>query len=116
MNNEKFIIAKNVKEFIMLLDDCLLYYPKKYFELRNRLVMDSYELLEQIYLANYTNFDERRPIKIRAMMKINILDFYIEESFQKRIISEKQSIRLSKKLLSISKLLRSWIDNDRCQT
>ena len=43
-------------------------------------------------------------------MKISLIDFYIEQSFKKRIISEKQSIRLSKKLLNINKLLRSWYE------
>ena len=47
--NDKFTIAKYIKEFIMILDDYLINYPRKYFELRNRLVNDSYELLELVF-------------------------------------------------------------------
>ena len=91
--NDKFTIAKYIKEFIMILDDYLINYPRKYFELRNRLVNDSYELLELVYIANYTNIDKRKDIQIKTLMKVNLIDFYIEQSFKKRIISEKQSIK-----------------------
>ena len=110
--NDKFKIARYIKDFIIILDDYLVNYPKKYFELRNRLVNDSYELLELVYLANYMNGLERKNIQLKALMKINIIDFYIEESFKKRIISEKQSIRLSKQLLSINKMLYKWFKNE----
>ncbi len=110
MNEEKFIVAKHIKEFIMMLDDYLINYPRKYYELRNRLVNDSYELLEIIYTANYMEVEERKSLQVKGIMKISLIDFYIEQSFKKRIISEKQSIRLSKKLLNINKLLRSWYE------
>ena len=112
--NDKFKIAKYIKEFIILLDDFLLNYPKKYFELRNRLVNDTYSLLELVYSANYTVLNMRKSIQIKALMKVNLIDFYIEESFRKRIISEKQSLRLSNKLLNINKMIYSWIDSEKC--
>ncbi len=112
--NDKFKIAKYIKEFIILLDDFLLNYPKKYFELRNRLVNDTYSLLELVYSANYTDLNMRKPIQIKALMKINLIDFYIEESFRRRIISEKQSLKLSNKLLNINKMIYSWIENEKC--
>ena len=110
--NDKFVIAKYIKEFIMVLDDYLINYPRKYFELRNRLVNDSYELLELVYTANYTNIDKRKDIQIKTLMKVNLIDFYIEQSFKKRIISERQSIKLSNRLLSINKMLFKWIQDE----
>ena len=110
--NDKFTIAKYIKEFIMILDDYLINYPRKYFELRNRLVNDSYELLELVYTANYTNIDKRKDIQIKTLMKVNLIDFYIEQSFKKRIISERQSIKLSNRLLSINKMLFKWIQDE----
>lgn len=112
--NDKFKIARYIKDFIIILDDYLVNYPKKYFELRNRLVNDSYELLELVYLANYMDSLERKNIQIKSLMKINIIDFYIEESYKKRIISEKQSIKLSNNLLIINKMICKWINNEKC--
>ena len=102
--NDKFKIAKNVKDLILSLEDILVNYPKKYFELRNRLVYDTYNLLELVYTANYMRNEERRPIQIQALMKINLLDFYLEESYKKRIISERQLLKLSNKLLGINRI------------
>lgn len=41
MKNE-FLIVKNIKEFIVSLDNFLNNYPRKEYELRNRLVNTSY--------------------------------------------------------------------------
>ena len=113
--NDKFKIARYVKDFIILLDDFLLNYPKKYFELRNRLVNDSYTLLELVYKANYQDLFNRKPIQIEALMKINLLDFYLEESFKKKIISEKQCLKLSNRLLTINKMLYKWMMDEKCE-
>ncbi|MBQ8472827.1 MAG: four helix bundle protein [Bacilli bacterium] len=112
--NDKFKIARYIKDFIIILDDYLVNYPKKYFELRNRLVNDSYELLELVYLANYMDNLDRKNIQIKSLMKINIIDFYIEESYKKRIISEKQSIKLSNNLLIINKMIYKWVQDEKC--
>lgn len=112
--NDKFILARYIKDFIILLDDFLINYPRKYFELRNRLVYDSYALLELVYEANYTDIESRKKLQIKAMMKINLLDFYLEESFKKKILSEKQSLKLSNKLLVINKMLYKWIQDEKC--
>ena len=112
--NDKFKIARYIKDFIIILDDYLVNYPKKYFELRNRLVNDSYELLELVYLANYMDNLDRKNIQIKSLMKINIIDFYIEESYKKRIISEKQSIKLSNNLLIINKMICKWVQDEKC--
>ena len=50
-DNDRFIVLKNAKDFVDSLDEYLINYPKKYFELRNRLVMDGYALIELIYLV-----------------------------------------------------------------
>ena len=112
MNNNEFIIIKNIKEFIILLYNYLTCYPKRYFELRNRLIFDSYNLLELVYTANYTNIKERRPIQVKAIMKVNMIDFCLEQSFKGQVISQKQTKRLSSKLLIINKMLFKWIGNE----
>lgn len=109
MKTDEFKIVKNIKEFILSLDKYLINYPRCEFELRNRLVYDSYELLELVYLANYSKLEERRSIQIKAMMKINILDFYLESSFKKKVLSEKQCLKLSNKLLIINKMMYGWM-------
>ncbi len=113
MNNERFILGKNVKEFVDMLDEFLLCYPKKYFELRNSLVMDSFNLLRLIYKANYQKIENRYPLQLEAIATINLIDFYIELSYKRKIFSEKQTLRLSKKLGNINNMLYKWVENER---
>ena len=114
MNKDKFLINRYIKEFILVLDDYLLNYPKKYFELRNKLVNDSYNLLELVYLANYSNELARKNYQLKALMKTDIIDFYLEESYKKKIISEKQCLKLSNKLGVIHKMIYKWfIDENK---
>lgn len=69
--NDNFKIVRYIKDFILLLDDYLLNYPKKYFELRNMLVKDTYNLLELVYEANYLELGDRKSVQIKALMKVN---------------------------------------------
>ena len=108
-NDDKFKIVKYVKEFILCLDDYIINFPKKEFELKNRLVNDSYELLELLYLANYLDINDRKDIQRKIISKVNIIDFYLELSYKKHIISERQLNKLSSRLLTINKLINSWV-------
>ena len=55
MKQERFVLAKKIKEFNMEVLDILVNFPKKYQEYRNNLVNDSINLLEIVYYANYTD-------------------------------------------------------------
>lgn len=114
MKHDKLKIIINIKEFIIYFDKFLINYPKKYYELRNHIVNDGYSLLELVYSANYSDFSLRKKFQLEAVVKINMLDFYIEESFKKRIISEKQCFDISNKLLIINKMLHKWYKDSEC--
>ena len=111
MNDEKFVIIKYIKEFIMMLDDYTILFPRRFFELRNALVMNSNKLLERVYDANYTDIENRKPIQLECLKMVNLIDFNIEHAFERKILSEKQVIKLSKKLENINKMLYKWIQN-----
>lgn len=111
MNNDKFIINRHIKEFILAIDEYLINYPRNCFELRNRLVNDSYSLLELLYLANYSSGETRKEYQLMCLMKTDLIDFYIEESFKKKILSEKQCVKLTKRLSIIHKMIYKWFSN-----
>ncbi len=115
MNEDKFKIIRSLKDFIILIDTIIINYLKKEYELRNRLVYDIYQVLEYIYEANYQDIKDRKNLQIKAIMKLNIIDFYIEYSYKKKIISEKQAYQLSSKLLNINKMIYKWMHYEKCK-
>lgn len=105
MKNE-FLIVKNIKEFIVSLDNFLNNYPRKEYELRNRLVNTSYDLLELVYRSNY-----KKDYLDRISSLISMIDFYLELSFKKKIINEKRVMNMSNKLLIINKMVYKWYES-----
>lgn len=86
-----FLIVKNMKQFIMSLDDIIVNYPRKENVIKDRLFNDSLDILYLIYKANYSK--DRRNIQIEILSKISMLDFYLERSLKNKYISEKQCLK-----------------------
>ena len=105
MNN--FLIVKNMKQFIMSLDEIIINYPRKENVIKDRLYNDSLDILYLIYLANYSK--DKRKIQIQILSKISMLDFYLERSLKNKYISEKQCLKKANQLLVITKLVHGWI-------
>ena len=108
MNNE-FRIVKNMKQFILSLDSFLINYPKNEKVLKDKIKSTSYEILELILLANlkHEKLEEQQLI----ISKISMLDFYFEESYKKKYISEKTCIHKVHELSVITKMIYGWIKN-----
>ena len=101
-NNEKFLIVRNIKSFIMSLEGILLTFPKKDFISRTLIYNDSLELLELVVKANYeNNLELKHNYQIAAMAKINKVDFYLERAYKLKYISERQLTNKLNELLKI---------------
>lgn len=59
-NNDKFLIIKNIKNFILSLEKLLITFPKKDMFTKNMVYEDALEVLELVSKANY---DTRVEIK-----------------------------------------------------
>lgn len=116
MNNE-FQIVKNMKIFINSIDNIVINYPKKELIIKNRLLNDSLDILELIYLANYhKDIEKRTDLQKQILSKISMLDFYLERSYKNKYISEKICINKCNQLNRITKMIYGWIkDGNRNQ-
>lgn len=112
--NDRFKIAKLIKDFIFSLDVILICFPRRDFELRNRLVNDSYKLLNLVYYCNLLELKDRLVVQKEILSLINMIDFYLEFSFKKKIISEKACKSRSNNLLIITKMVYKWIEDGKC--
>ncbi len=105
--NEKFIIAIKMKSLITSLNEIIVNYPRSEFVLKDRVTNVGYDILELIYLANTK--EDRLEIQKEIIVKICMLDFYLEVSYNKKIISVKKLKSISLKLNEIKKLTYGWV-------
>lgn len=111
--NEKFLILKNIKKFILGLETMLITFPKKDTFSKDRVYNEALELIEYITLANYEKrVDMKTTYKIKALAKINKLDFYLERAYKLKYISEKQLINKVGELQKINRMIYAWCKND----
>lgn len=114
LTEDKFIILKNIKKFIISLEPLLNTFPKKDYFSKDTIYKDSLDLLELIYKANYTNdLNLKKIYQIEALSKINKIDFFLERAYKLKYISEKQVLRKSEELLKINKMIYMWCKNDK---
>ena len=104
--NNSFLIVNRIKEFIFSIDNLVINLPRRELIIKDRLLSDSFDILEYIYLANYSNSKESKKI---LLSKISMLDFYLEYLYKKNIISQKVCMKKSSELKEILRMIYGWI-------
>ena len=113
MKNDKFLLVIEIKKFIISLEDILINFPKKDYILKSKIELILYDLLEDIYMANYLFKEERINKLFICLTKIKMLDFYINVCFKKKIISYKKFINICSILNNIVKLIYGFINYEK---
>ena len=103
----KLRILSSYKDFLYDIETILVNVPKKDYISRSNFYNKSIEILELIYYAN--NISNKKEYQLKLITKISVLDFYIERLYKKKYISESTTIKYSKKLNEITKMVYGWI-------
>lgn len=110
MKIEKFKIIQFIREFIIMIDKEMDNYPKKDIELKNRIRINSFDVLEIAYEANNEeNIENKKRLLLKALAKIKIMDFLINLSYDKKILTAKKYYKLGEKMDDILKYLTGLI-------
>ena len=108
--DEKLKVSRYIKDFILSLDSILINFPRKELILKNRIISDSYDILELVYSANENkNIEIRIETLAKALSKLYMLDFYFEKSYKCKYINQKNLNKYLNNLTVISKMLRKWM-------
>ena len=107
--NDRFLVVKYMKSFICSIEDMVVNFPKKDYVIKNRMISDSLDILELIYLGN--SIEDNKEIKLKILSKLSMLDFYLERSYKNNIISEKV-LKKCNELAHITKLIYGWIRSE----
>lgn len=107
---DKLLIASKIKKTIEYIDKAVSNYPHGEIILKNKIMDNCYDLLEIVYKANV--FKEDKYMK-ELITKIRMLNYYIEISLEKKLISFKKFENVGKHLLEISKMVNVWMKNEK---
>lgn len=112
MKEEKFKVIQFIRELILTVDKELENFPKKEIEVKNRIRTSSYDLLEIAYEANTTqDIAHKKKLLIQIISKIKIIDFLLNLSYDKKLVTEKKYYKLAQKLDDIIKYTSGWLKN-----
>ena len=104
--NEKFAIATKARKTIKYIENSTNTFPKTHQVLKNKIITNLYDMLENIYRANiFQEIEYKKEI----IVNIQLLNFYIEESYNKNFISYKKLINYGRYLLELDSMVRSWM-------
>ena len=110
MTEEKFRVIQLTREFILIVDKELDNFPRKDIEIKARLRNTCFDLLEILYKANMIeNIEKKKELLEIAIAKIKIIDFLINLSFDRELISNKKYLRLGTKLEEMIRYITGWL-------
>lgn len=110
MKQEKFKTIDFIRIFIKSISVNLDSFPKKEYEIKERIKKNSYDMLELAYEANSTEFIELKINLINKMLaKIKLIDFLLDLSVDMELLPNKKYIKLANRLADIEKFSCGWL-------
>lgn len=110
MKTDKFKVIQFIRELILAVDKQLDNFPKKDIELKNRIRTSSFDLLELAYEANTSDDIVFKKIQVTKMIsRVKIIDFLLNLSFEKELITQKKYYKLAARIDDIIKYTTGWL-------
>lgn len=106
---ENLIIARSVRKTIVYIEKNVINFPNKYNILKSNIINTLYELLECVYRANVLqDINDKKE----AVVKIRMLNFYLERALNEDLIKYKKFQSYTNYLIEIDNMIRSWFKYD----
>lgn len=112
MKTEKFKVIQFIREFIIKEEKEPENFPKKDIEIKNRIRSNAYDLLEISYEANsIININDKEKLIFKMIAKIKTIDFLLNLSYDKSLITAKKYYKLGQKIDDIAKFANGWVSS-----
>ena len=109
-NKSEFKILNKTLLFIDSIDNLISNIPRKDYYYKDKLINDSYLLLEYIIRANNSiNDDIRNNCLTEILTKLTVIDKLLERFYNKKYISEKQLVNSIRLLTEVNRMVKSWL-------
>ena len=113
--NYNFILLNNTKKTIIYINKQLINYPKSELVLKENIERNMYEIIELIFSFNINDNIRIKNKYIKDLLiKLAMLDFYMNISYEKEIINKKRYISVANFILEIRKICYGILKNVTC--
>lgn len=110
LNNNNLILSRVARKTIRYIEKNTENFPNKYQVLKNNIISSSYSILENIYRANiFQDIEDKKEI----VVNIRMLNFYLEESLKKDLITKKKFESYINYLIELDKMTRAWFKYEK---
>ncbi len=107
--NDKLLIITRIKKTINKIDKITENFSRNENTLRDNIKKTMYNLLEESYMANIVELNNRKFYQQKILIKIKMLDFYFNLAYEKKLITRKQFELVGNNLMDIFVMTRAWI-------
>ena len=110
LSSDDFIILNKTLLFTDKIDSLISNIPRKDYYYKDKLISDSYILLEYIFRANYSvNKDIRDSCLTEILVRLSIIDKLLERFYKKKYISERQLYTSVRLLTEVNRMVKKWL-------
>ena len=106
----KLIIERVARKTVRYIEKNTSNFPKNYKVLKDKIISSCYLLLESIIRANVY---QEVIYKKEVVVQIQMLNFYLEESLNKGLLTEKKFISYVNHLIELDNMIKSWLSNEK---
>ena len=107
-----FVLENKIKEIDIITDKIILNINNKYKTLKNSIIDSNYKLLYYLYYTNTLERPKRIYIQRKMLVEVKLLDYYYYKLYTYKEISKDKYISISKKYITITKLIYGWIKSE----
>lgn len=112
MRSEKFKVIEFIRQLLVAVDKELENFPNKELELKKRIESNSFDILEIAYETNsIENTKEKISNLYKILAKIKVIDFLLNLSLDKELITSKKYLKLAARIDDITKYTSGWINS-----
>ena len=107
-----FVLENELKEIDITSNNIILNINNKYKATKNSIIESNYKLLYYLYYTNTLERPKRIYIQRKMLVEVKLLDYYYYKLFTYKEISKDKYISISKKYITITKLIYGWVKSE----
>ncbi|MDD3187422.1 MAG: four helix bundle protein [Bacilli bacterium] len=110
---DNLIIITRIKKTILKLEKIIENFSRTENVLKDNIKITMYEFLKNAYKANISKDSTRLNYQKEMIVNIKMLDFYINCSYNKKMISPKQYNLMGQNFLEIFSMIQAWVKSEK---